>query len=731
MKSAKQHICFAIDSLLHSYTQIFFSKNKLLGVLLLATTFFDVGMGLTGVTAVVISNGLAFLLGFEKQFIKEGSYGFNGLLVGLGLGLYYQPGPAFVALLVVAMLITFLVTVAVSGVLSRYGLPYLSIPFLIAIWSILLAARGFEAMGLSEKGVYLLNELYAGGNLWLVQVYQWFDTSNIPEPVHIYLTSLGAILFQFNALAGVVIAVGLLLHSRISFSLSILSFLVAYYFYVFIGADINSLGYSYIGFNFILSGIALGSFFLIPSKSTYAWSFALIPAMVVLTAAVSQVFSMVQLGVYSLPFNLIVIMFLYMLNLRTRTNAKPERVRVQLYSPEKNLYERLSNTKRYTHFKWQAIGVPFFGEWLVSQGHSGQYTHKGEWQHAWDFVVVDEKLKQYRNKGDYREDYYCFGKPVLAPADGTIETILAGVEDNLIGDTNLYQNWGNTIVIKHGYQLYTQVSHLKEGSIKVKQGEIVKRGDVIAQVGNSGRSPYPHLHFQVQKTPYIGSKTLDYPLNNYLVKNSEGLSFNFFNYPKENAIIKNIETNNLMTSAFHFVPGKRFKFEVMQGNSSTMVHWEIQSDVYNNQFIYCHISGAKAYFVNDGTLHYFTLFKGRKDSLLYYFFMATYEVLLTFHKPLTLQTWYPLYLVAPYYVRFLHDFIAPFFQYLRARFELHYLSIDDELAPTEITIASRAIMQLFTKTRKQIKFNLTIKRTGITRFEVVDGNKKIIAKCVF
>ena len=144
--------------------------------------------------------------------------------------------------LVAAMLITVLATIAISGFLAKYALPYLSIPFLIGIWSILLASRSFEALGLSEKGVYLLNELYATGEVWLVNTYHWFNESNIPQVILIYLKSLGAILFQFNALSGVIIAVGLLIYSRIAFSLSILSFLVAYYFYVFIGADIDALG---------------------------------------------------------------------------------------------------------------------------------------------------------------------------------------------------------------------------------------------------------------------------------------------------------------------------------------------------------------------------------------------------------------------------------------------------------------------------------------------------------
>lgn len=708
---------------------MFFSKDKIFGVLLIITTFFDLSLGLSGLLAVIISNLLALILGFDSKFISEGSYGFNGLLVGLGLGLFYEPNMAFFVLLVVAMLITVLVTIAASGFLAKYALPYLSIPFLVGIWSILLASRGFESLGLSQKGVYLLNELYASGEVWLVNTYHWFNESNIPLVVLIYLKSLGAILFQFNALSGIVIAIGLLIYSRIAFSLSILSFLVAYYFYLFIGADIDALGYSYIGFNFILSGIALGSFFLVPSKSSYLWAFALVPPMVVITAAIGSIFSLIQVGMYSLPFNLVVLIFLYVLKLRLKPNSKPEEVAIQLYSPEKNLYERLSNAKRYSNFKWQAIGLPFFGEWSVSQGHEGSYTHKEEWKEAWDFVITDKDNKQFKNEGDFREDYFCFNKSVLASGDGVIEKVLTGIEDNTIGDSNLHQNWGNSVVIKHGYQLYSQVSHLMDGSVKVKKGDEVQKGDIIGRCGNSGRSPYPHLHFQIQQTPFIGSKTIEYPLSTYLVKDNDTLKFNFFDYPKEGAIIKSVETQKLMTSAFHFVPGRTLTFEVKDGSVCKNVSWKVKNDMYNNRYLYCPETNSKAFFVNDDTLHYFTLFEGKRDSLLYFFFIGVYKVLLSYYDNLSVKEQYPLHLLAPSGLRYLHDFTAPFFQYMSAKYSLKYVAIDDDLSPNKIELHSSATLKLMNKTTKQIDFKLIVKDSRFAAFEITTENKIIIAKC--
>jgi murein DD-endopeptidase MepM/ murein hydrolase activator NlpD len=117
---------------------------------------------------------------------------------------------------------------------------------------------------------------------------------------------------------------------------------------------------------------------------------------------------------------------------------------------------------------------------------------------------MDEMGHTFRNSGEELTDYYCYNKPVLAPADGWIEDFTDGIEDNPIGEVNLEQNWGNTLVIRHADHLYSSVSHLKKDSIKVSRGDFVKKGDIIAFCGSSGRSPVPHLHFQFSR-PAIGS----------------------------------------------------------------------------------------------------------------------------------------------------------------------------------------------------------------------------------
>ncbi|MDD5572096.1 MAG: urea transporter, partial [Bacteroidales bacterium] len=579
---AKEIIKDSIKSILNSYSQIFFSNNWGFALLLIAVTFFDVNAGVGGLLAVIISNGLAYIMGFSRYNIKCGYYGFNSLLVGLGLGIYYNPNLEFFIVLFFAILLTLLITVMLEGVIGKYGLPFLSVPFLFGIWMVTLASRQFKALEISDRGIYTINEIYTYGGIKLVAVYEWFNKMNLPESLIIYFKSLGAIFFQYNVLAGVLIAIGILFCSRIAFTLTIIGFYSAYIYYHLIGANITELSYGYIGFNYILTAIAIGGIFIVPSKYSYLWVILLTPLISILITSSIAIFSILQLSVLSLPFNIIVLLFLYVLKFRKTNFSFPELVAVQQNSPEKNVYHQHNNKQRFVGLFKFPFSLPFNDEWHVSQGYDGEHTHKDDWKHALDFLIRDNENKTYKGIGNVKENYYCYKKPVTAPADGWIEDVIDNIPDNEITDVNLEDNWGNTIIIRHANQLFTQISHLMKGSIKVAKGSFVKKGEVIASCGNSGRSPEPHVHFQVQATPFVGSKTLGYPISHFMLKNNSAYELKSYDYPKKDNIISNIEQNPSIFKAFHFIPGQKLNFEIEFYGNKEIVEWEIVTDIYND-----------------------------------------------------------------------------------------------------------------------------------------------------
>jgi urea transporter len=324
-----------LEGLLNSYSQIFFSKNRIFALILVAVTFFDWLAGISGLLSVIIVNGAALLIGYKRESISQGYYGFNSLLVGLGLGIYYQPGTGFFILLIFAALFTLFLTIWLENHFGKYGLPYLAWPFILGIWMVSLAARQFGALEVSQRGVYILNDMYDYGGTFMVDLYHWLNSLPIHDSVLLYFQSLGAIFFQYHLLAGILIAIGLLIYSRIAFLLSLTGFFAAYFYYQFIGANLGELSYDYIGFNYILTSIAIGGFFFIPSKYSFLWVVLLTPIISIIITSTSTFFYNLQLSIYSLAFNIIVVLFIYAMKFRERHFSKPELVAVQQYSPEK------------------------------------------------------------------------------------------------------------------------------------------------------------------------------------------------------------------------------------------------------------------------------------------------------------------------------------------------------------------------------------------------------------
>lgn len=652
---------------LNSHGQILFVDSRWLSFLLLIATFLFPYAGISGFIAVVSGHLVADVMGFDRRLIRSGELGFNVLMTGLVMGSIYQFNVYLIFLLILAGLLAMLVTLWFRSVLLSHQLPYLSLPFLVSTWVLLLSVSQYKAFTLTEVGLFTYNDLAQVGGLTLVDWYQRIQSISIGPFWDVYFKSIGAIFFQYNLLAGVAIAIGLLLFSRISFVFSLVGFATGYLFYRMVDGNFTELHYSYIGFNFILTSIALGSFYLVPSIYALIIVVLVIPITALFISATGSIFTILQLPIYSLPFNIVVLMLIVVLRQRWQPGG-PQLVLDQQFSPEKNLYTWVNRRERLSFLSYLPIYLPIVGEWRVSQGHDGAITHQDSYKHAWDFDLVDNYGKTYSGGGFDLHDYYCYSKPVFAPADGEVVQIVDGLPDNRIGESDLLHNWGNTIVIKHAEGLYSKLSHLKSGSFAVKQGDRVLKGAQLALVGSSGRSPEPHLHFQLQANPYIGSVTLKYPIAQYVEVDPSGVeSVRMFDIPKESSIVKSLRPHPVLRDAFKWQPGEILTFKVeIDGQPKPDVSWTVGVDMENASYIYCNTTKSTAWFHHADSIFYFTTFKGDSRSVLYAFFISAQKVLLTpkpettmHDEPNVQQCYNGLWLP-------IQDVLAPFYRFLRA-----------------------------------------------------------------
>jgi len=719
-----------LPATLNSYSIIFFFNNKLLASILLLVSFFNFFAGLSGLIAVVVSVLIANSMGFDKNQLRRGLYSFNALLTGMGMGTFFDPGFVFFSLLLLAALLTLILSVTLSGWLGKYGLPFLSIPFVITFWFIMLPSSQFENLGFTQRNIYWMNEVYAIGGNSMLNFFQTIDALPIHKMLDIYLRSMSSIFFQDNLIAGLLISLILLLSSRIAFSLSVIGFLSAYIFAQFTGSAAASITYYNIGANYIMVSIAIGGFFIIPSKYSYLWAILLVPLTSLVLIFMSKLFGNFQLPVFSLPFSIVVILFVYFLLMRIN-QGKLKLTPVQYYSPEINLYTFNNNKERLSNLLYFPLNLPFWGEWTITQGHNGKHTHKGDWGKAFDFMLTDDETKTYQSNGLLCEDFYCYNKPVLAPADGIIEDIIDNIDDNEIGKINTINNWGNSIIIRHLPGIYTQLSHLKKGSFKVSKGDFVRCGDVLAHCGNSGRSPQPHLHFQVQASPVLGARTIDYPFGYYHEK-AKPDQLQQFSKPFEGESVSGVSSNPLIHSAFDITPDSVLKYSYQNENGIEQTEqWEACTDAYNNKYLYCKETESSAFYVNDGTMFYFTAFYGNKRSLLYYLYLSAYKIFLGNPERIGFQDAMPLNIIRKReYSIWLHDFIAPFYTFIRVWYSIRAESIDSPFDTEMLILRSKIQVSVFGKIRTDSISMILLKENCIKEFTFETVESKIVAKCI-
>jgi len=124
---------------------------------------------------------------------------------------------------------------------------------------------------------------------------------------------------------------------------------------------------------------------------------------------------------------------------------------------------------------------------------------------AIDFVQLDKEMRLFVGPADQLKSYAFFGAEVLSAADGTVVTVVDGRPEQIPGafakGATLNTAGGNNIVVDIGGGRFAFYAHLQPGSIRVKPGDKVTTGQILALLGNTGNSDGPHLHFHVMDGP--------------------------------------------------------------------------------------------------------------------------------------------------------------------------------------------------------------------------------------
>lgn len=590
----KQSLIDSMQGLLRAYSSIIFLEKPQAGLIVLAATMTVPNLGLSGLIGAVAGVGVARLLNFS--YISSGMHIYNSLLVGLSLGAFYTIDLNLILLIVLGAVLAIFLTVTLASLLWRYdALPVLSLPFVIVAMTLAFAAHNF-------------------GNLTQFTALNPWPVTFISEYVDTFLGTMGAVYFVTHPLVGIVIVALILVYSRYLALLAICGFSIGYGVLVLLSGELPGNLVAWSGFNFALTAMAIGGIFMIPGWSSFILAMVAAAFAALLTTAMHNFLFGYGLPVMAFPF--ILTSLTVMAAMRRRVSVYPPHMAPVPDLPEKNAERARLARVRNGGADSVAILAPFLGEWDIYQGFDGEYTHRQAWRYALDFYILDDG-KSYTGKGNRLEDYHCFGVPVIAPVYGTVTRIRQAFDDNAPGEMDVQNNWGNFILIALDNGNYVLLAHLQKNSVKVKEGQRVRPGDRLAKCGNSGRSPQPHLHLQVQSDAILGSPTIPFHLASVVISSAgKPPVYHVVAVPEVGQRIQPARDDEVLAANLHLPVGRCLRYTVSNQSEKT---WErtFHVDVtLSGVYRFVSDSGAAACFQEGNGVLAFYDRTGPNDSVL-------------------------------------------------------------------------------------------------------------------
>lgn len=604
-------------AVISSYAEILFLQDPRFGVGLLLILLVNINITLSGLIAVFSVLAFAYFIRMKAEFLENGFYIYNPLLVGMSIGFIFQVTAISVVLIMMAAILTFLMTIVLYHLFSKASIPILSLPFTLVSTLIYLASLNYTS--LYTQALYVRPAV--------------IELLFLPDTLNMYLKALGTIFFLPYSGIGLLLAMGLLLYSRIMLILSLIGLYVGVFVHsLMLGSWQIALSNPYT-FNYILIAIALGAIFLVPSIRSVLIAMIGVAMSVLLIDASSSFWTIYKIPVFTLPFNVIVISFLFVL--------RSVRFKEFAYDIKKTPESTLrSSILSFFRFKSGEINLflPFSGKWSVYQGFDGQWTHQGRWRYAYDFVIMKDG-RSYKDDGAYLEDYYAYKKPVLSPVSGYVYDLEAGVEDNPIGQVNTIRNWGNYIVIQSHLGDFIELSHFAQGSLKVRKGDLVEAGQLLGSCGNSGYSPQPHIHVQVQENMLLGSQTLPFRFVSYI----DGKHIRFNQDPDEAQEVESYFNDKALDARLSVTLDDAYHYEVYEGEELIdRLDLKVRMDRFSGRFYLEDQHANTLHLAKEAGMFYLYDYEGKADSWLQKVYTAIPRIPLVYRKGLEWDDYLPL-----------------------------------------------------------------------------------------
>jgi urea transporter len=306
-----------VDTLLRGTGQVMFQNNPITGLLFLVGIFYNsYQLGIAAVIGLLASTLAAMVLGADRNLIRAGLFGYNGILTGIGLAFFLQLqwSPVLVVYIILGGVFSTIVFVALANFLSTWDMPALTAPFVLTTWLFLFAVLLFANL---RTGV-LVNPALPNPHAVVHPILRPSPTDlttgagvTVVNLLQSFFRGVGEVFFQNNLVTGIIFLIAILINSRVSALFAALGSLVGLVTAQWLlGVDGNATYIGLYGFNGVLCGIAVGGvFYVITWKSgIYALLCALVGTVVM--ASLTAFLSPLGMPALTAPFVLTTWLFL-------------------------------------------------------------------------------------------------------------------------------------------------------------------------------------------------------------------------------------------------------------------------------------------------------------------------------------------------------------------------------------------------------------------------------------
>ena len=231
------------------------------------------------------------------------------------------------------------------------------------------------------------------------------------------------------------------------------------------------------------------------------------------------------------------------------------------------------------------------------------------------------------------------------------------------------------------------VCHLAAGSSRFREGDYVRKGDMIGLCGNSGRSSTPHLHFHLQNTSRIGSPTIHSEFHEVVLEGPAPLLLGV-HVPREEERVLNVNRNQVVADCFTFPMGQKISFICRSENRQWNEEVETSIDLYGHLCLSSLTYKACLRFENKNSLFVIYDFEGCHDSGLWILYTSAPRVPYESAENLTYHDTLPLRHLLPGVKRVFSDLMAPFFS--RKGLKMEYRC---ELRGEELIVSGNSAIQ--------------------------------------